>query len=63
MITESAAYAVLNVVKSTMTYLYESGLWVGRQSNMDYEHPDTAKYQQTNIESGMYQNGNTAKWS
>ena len=29
MITESAAYAVLSVVKSTMTYLYESGLWVG----------------------------------
>ena len=51
MTTESAAYAVLNVVKSTLTYLYESGLWVGRHSNMDYEHPDTAKYQQTNIES------------
>ena len=31
MITESAAYAVLSVVKSTMTYLYESGLWVGRR--------------------------------
>ncbi|WP_232223204.1 hypothetical protein, partial [Prevotella sp. S7 MS 2] len=28
MITESAAYAVLSVVKLTMTYLYESGLWV-----------------------------------
>ena len=56
MITESAAYAVLNVVKSTMTYLYESGLWVGRQSNMDYDHPDTAKYQQTNIESSNIRN-------
>ena len=30
MMTESAAYAVLSVVKSTMTYLYESGLWVGK---------------------------------
>ena len=31
-ITESAAYAVLSVVMSTMTYLYKSGLWVGMQS-------------------------------
>ena len=30
MITESAAYAMLSVVKSTMTYLCESGLWVGQ---------------------------------
>ena len=28
-ITESAAYAVQSVVKSTMTYLYKSGHWVG----------------------------------
>ena len=32
MIIESVAYAVLSVVKSTITYLYESGLWVERQS-------------------------------
>ena len=31
-ITESAAYAVLSVVMSTMTYLYKSGLWVGMRS-------------------------------
>ena len=35
MITESAAYAVLSVVKSAMTYLYESGH--GWEDNPDIE--------------------------
>ena len=33
MATESAAYAVLSVVKSTMTYLYEAGF--GWEDNPD----------------------------
>ena len=50
MITESAAYAALSVVKSTMTYLYESGLWVGRQSRHNGRRLSTLCLRRTEIQ-------------
>ena len=48
-ITESAAYAALSVVKSIMTYLYESGLWVGRQSRHNGRRLSTLCLRHTEI--------------
>ena len=48
-ITGSAAYAVLSVVKSIMTYLYESGLWVGRQSRHNGRRLSTLCLRHTEI--------------